>query len=93
MHANPEFLVKEVKALRIIWDARACNGCRICELACSFHHNKTFSPETSDIKVIRNNRTADFEWFIGSGCDLCEGEPQPLCVKYCPDEALKKGVA
>jgi carbon-monoxide dehydrogenase iron sulfur subunit len=86
-------LVKEVKALRIIWDASACDGCRICELACSFHHNKVFSPEVSDIKVIRNNRTADFKWFIGPGCDLCEGEPQPLCVKYCPDEALKKEVA
>lgn len=22
-------------------------------------------------------------------CDLCEGEPEPLCVKWCPEEALE----
>lgn len=74
----------------IIIDAEVCYGCRICELACSFHHNKIFCPELSDIKVSRNNRTAEFTCFVGSGCDSCKGERQPLCVEYCPYEALKE---
>ena len=75
--------------MRILRDAKACYGCRICELICSFHHSKVFSPELSSIKVSRNNRTGKIAWSIDSTCDSCDGEPQPLCVAYCPYEALK----
>jgi len=76
--------------LRIIRDAEACYGCRRCELACSFHHAEVFSPELSSIKVARDNRTGQVEWSIGSTCDSCKGEAQPLCVKYCAYGALKE---
>jgi carbon-monoxide dehydrogenase iron sulfur subunit len=30
---------------------------------------------------------------IASKCDLCEDEDMPVCVKNCPNEALKFGDA
>lgn len=75
--------------LKILGDAEACRGCRICELVCSFHHKRVFSPELSSIKVSRNNRTGGNEWSIDSTCDSCKGEIHPLCVEYCVYGALK----
>ena len=71
-------------------NSKACYGCRSCELACSFHHQKLFSPELSSIKVLTSMRTGDIKWSIDSTCDSCEGEEQPLCVKYCLYGALKE---
>ena len=77
------------RPLKIIRDAEACYGCRTCELACSFHHGRVFSPEISSIKVLRNNQTARIGWSIDSTCDSCEGEVKPMCVEYCAYGALK----
>ncbi|MBW2608974.1 MAG: hypothetical protein JRC68_01345 [Deltaproteobacteria bacterium] len=76
--------------MKIIRDEKACFGCRSCELVCSFHHEKVFSPELSSIKVSRNNRTAKISWFIDSTCDSCMEEPRPLCVEYCFYGALRE---
>jgi len=75
--------------LKIVRDATACYGCRICELVCSFHHARVFSPELSSIRVSRNNRNGEIEWSIDSTCDSCKGEAKPLCVEYCAYGALK----
>jgi len=72
-----------MKKRRIFIDMEACYGCRTCELACSYHHAKVFSPELSSIKVQRDNRTGKITWSIDSTCDFCEGEEEPLCVKFC----------
>jgi len=77
--------------LRILTDVEVCVGCRICELACSFHHNGAFSPDASSIKVSRDNQNGEIGLSIDSTCDLCQGEPQPLCVEYCVYGALKEG--
>ncbi len=69
--------------MKIVNSTAACYGCRICELACSFHHEGVFSPELSSIKVSRNNRTGKIRWSIDSTCDSCEAEEQPWCVRYC----------
>jgi len=66
-----------------------CTGCRSCELACSYHFERVFSPEISAIKVVRDNDTGEIDLTINSRCDLCSGEDFPLCVKYCASEALK----
>lgn len=68
----------------------ACFACRTCELACSFHHQGAFSTAFSDIRVLKNNRTGEIRWSIAPTCDSCDGEPQPLCVKYCAYGALKE---
>lgn len=82
----PELVVRENK----------CIGCRICEIICSYHHKKIFSRKTSSIHVRRIERKGEFKIIIYSketdkraACDLCKGEKMPLCVKFCPREAIK----
>lgn len=75
--------------MKIIRDTEACYGCRTCELICSLHHKGVFSPESSSIKVSKNNRTGVITWSIDSTCDSCEHEDAPLCVNFCPYGALK----
>ena len=77
--------------MKILTDASACCGCRVCELACSFHHSRVFSPEASSIKVSRNNQNGEIGLFIDSTCDLCQGEDWPLCIEYCVYGAIKEG--
>ena len=74
----------------IIVNTEVCSGCRTCELACSFHHKGVFSPDTSSIKVSRDNQNGKIELSIDSTCDSCKGETRPLCVEYCVYEALKE---
>ena len=76
--------------LKIVIDANVCYGCRACELACSFHHGRLFSPELSSIKVFRDNQTGEISWSVDSSCDLCKGEAQPLCMEYCVYGASKE---
>ena len=77
--------------MKISIDAEACVGCRVCELACSFHHNGAFSPDASSIKVTRDNQNGEIELSIDATCDLCVGEVGPQCVEYCVFGALKEG--
>jgi carbon-monoxide dehydrogenase iron sulfur subunit len=76
--------------MEILIDAEACYGCRMCELACSFHHKGVFSPGASSIKVSRDNQDGELRLSIDSSCDLCRGESYPQCVEYCVYEALKE---
>lgn len=76
--------------MKIVRDTEACYGCRTCELVCSFHHKKVFSPELSSIRVSMNNRTGVINWSIDSSCDSCKGESRPLCVGYCIYGALRE---
>ena len=75
---------------KVLRNAEACYGCRTCELACSFHHKRVFSPELSSVKVTRNHRNGEIGWSIDSTCDSCAGESHPLCVAYCIYGALKE---
>lgn len=72
-----------MKALYV--DPDLCTGCRLCELACSFAYNKTFSPQRSAIRLIAIEpggvRVPIF-------CTQCR-----LCIASCPVNALKIGKA
>ena len=70
-------------------NAEACYGCRTCELVCSYHHEKMFSPERSSITVSLNNLTGEIGWRVDSTCDSCKDEPGPLCVTHCVYGALR----
>jgi len=73
--------------MTLFTDAQTCRGCRICELACSFHYHNVFSPELSSIRITRNNRNGDISISIDdSKCDLC---PNQWCVSSCPFGALE----
>ena len=75
----------------ILTNEKACYTCRMCELACSYHHEGVFRPESSSIKVSRNNQSGQIGLSIDATCDMCQGEAKPLCVKYCLYGALKRG--
>ncbi len=72
------------KFLRIMVDAEKCTGCRSCELACSFGHERMFSPEFSRIKVYSDEETGEDTINV---CRQCGNAP---CVEVCPVDALSK---
>jgi len=73
----------------IAHDDNKCRACRTCEIACSWHHHRVFSPGLSDIQVTRNNQTGEILWTLDtSSCDLCKDEEKHLCIKYCLYKAL-----
>jgi len=75
--------------MKIIRNGKLCYACKSCQLACSFHHTKSFWPDKSSINVSRNHVNGEIEWSINKTCDLCVNEKLPLCVKFCPYNALR----
>jgi len=75
--------------MKIIRNNNLCYACKTCQLACSFHHTKSFWPERSSIIVSRNPQDGTIKWRIKSTCDKCIDEEEPLCVKYCIYGALQ----
>jgi len=69
-------------------DTSRCTGCRACEIACSYHHQKVFAPSISSIRVFRNNKEGEMEYFFTDTCDLCTDEEIPYCVSACTPRAL-----
>lgn len=82
----------------MIFEMASCGGCRTCELACSFHHNGEFIPETSSIKILDKENESGFVVSLieESGefrvsCDGCKDLEVPLCIQYCHErEDLEK---
>ena len=70
-------------------DLPRCTGCRSCEVACSYHHQKVFAPYISSIKILRNNSTGEIKYLFTDTCDLCVNEDLPFCVKACAPRALR----
>lgn len=57
-----------------------CNGCRICELRCSFYHNQEYSPTLSRIYVVKN----EIEGLTKpKTCIICG-----KCIQACPENAI-----
>jgi len=64
-----------------------CIGCRSCEIACSYYHKQCFNPIFSSIRVnFKDNYDIDIT--ILETCD-CNNKEIPLCVKFCPVNAIK----
>ena len=64
-----------------------CTGCRLCEMACSFHHEQECSSTKSRIKILKEREWAfDFPLF----CIQCVEAP---CIESCPMEALHRDEA
>ncbi|MDH5792884.1 MAG: 4Fe-4S dicluster domain-containing protein [Candidatus Bathyarchaeota archaeon] len=67
-----------------IWIMRElsrCSGCRMCEIACSLHHEGKIWPEASRVRVFMLVPGADFPHL----CTQCHDYP---CVEACPVKAL-----
>jgi len=69
---------------RMIWidrDYLKCSGCRMCEIACSLHHEGKIWPEASRIRVFMLVPGVEAPHL----CVQCKDYP---CVNSCPYEAL-----
>lgn len=73
---------------RLAHRAPLCYGCRTCELVCSLHHVGAFQPARSSISATRRPNLGTVRWTVDETCDLCDGETEALCVKYCAYGAL-----
>jgi len=74
---------------RIFVEESICNGCRMCEMMCSFVNTQGFYPGKANVKVIH------YEWKGRNkpvvSCDAESHSPcrsLPQCVRYCPTGAL-----
>ncbi len=66
----------------LVVQPKKCDGCKICELICSFTHEGFFSPSTSRIKVVtEREKGLDNPFF----CLQCE---ELFCAEKCPTEAI-----
>jgi len=64
-------------------DPLECTGCRICELFCSFLHERVLNPKKARLRVIRLEPSID----MPIACRHCQ---EPMCAKSCPVEAIGK---
>ena len=67
-----------------------CVACKTCEIACSYHHKRSFGPSIASIEIRKGQRDPSFAVsFYGCNhgnhlpCDGCQKEDEPWCVKYC----------
>lgn len=67
----------------LLVDPGKCTGCRMCEVACSFYHEKECNPSLSRINVLR----LEDSLFYPAMCQHCE---KPLCANLCPGRAIYK---
>src|SRR5512136_2388369 len=73
----------------IVKDLNQCNGCRICEMICSFAHTGQFQPSKSMIRIHKIEVKGLDMPVIDQSCDLCKDEKSPQCVRYCPTMVLE----
>ncbi|GKX61655.1 oxidoreductase Fe-S binding subunit [Pragia fontium] len=69
----------------VIADAKACIGCRVCEVACVMTHNHGKHPEVPELYLprIKVVKTAKIKTAVT--CRHCEDAP---CVQVCASDAL-----
>lgn len=68
----------------IMVDIDACNGCRICEVVCSFEKERASIPYKSRIRILRVDE-AGID--IPGVCQHCETPP---CEDVCPMNAISR---
>lgn len=81
---------------KLLFKTKACSGCKICVIQCSFHHQKTFSLAQSSLEVIIDlpHNNMKIIWYTDKidthpACDFCHLEPDgPICVKECPEKVI-----
>jgi carbon-monoxide dehydrogenase iron sulfur subunit len=67
---------------RLVIDAKKCTGCKLCEEACSFAHEKVFDPRRARLWVVKvEPQGLDYPVV----CRECGKAP---CIDACPVDAL-----
>lgn len=74
-----------VKRIALVEDPplKTCVGCRTCELACSYYHEKKFNPSKSRIRITHEEAAVSRPIV----CAQCTEAP---CVRACPEEAIRR---
>lgn len=75
-------IMEKQQTKRIFVMQDRCNGCRICELRCSFYHNQVYSPTLSRIYVVKSELEGLTE---PKTCVICG-----KCIDACPEKAISK---
>ena len=65
-------------------DPEKCTGCRLCEVMCSFHHEREFNPTLSRIRIAKEE---ELGVDIPIVCMHCTDAP---CISVCSVNALSK---
>ena len=65
----------------IVRDYERCTGCRLCELACSIHHDGWMWPEASRVRIFMPFPGVE----VPHLCAQCDDYP---CVEACPVDAI-----
>lgn len=88
-----------MKISKLVILRERCIGCRACEIACSYHHRKVFNPKISSLEIRMKGKREDIDVVVYEDfskqnvphipCDRCEGEKEPLCIKYCAANAIQ----
>ncbi len=73
----------EIGYKHIVCDPEKCNGCRLCEYACSMVKEGVFDATLSRIRVVRIEPVTA----IAIACRLCADAP---CIIACPRDALSR---
>jgi Fe-S-cluster-containing dehydrogenase component len=66
-----------------------CTACRACELACNYHHAKSFGTARSSLHVVYNPSSSELKVEIDKTCDSCAGQLRPSCVDACARDAIR----
>jgi len=73
------------KKSRVIAEWGKCRGCQICQLICSFVHEKVFNPGKAFIHVRRLGEETEFGVYFLPDCNRCG-----VCVRFCLYGALSQ---
>jgi len=65
-------------------DPEKCTGCRICESACSIHHEKVCNPTRARVHVVKWETAGLYIPIVCLQCDT------PICETVCPMRAIKR---
>lgn len=69
-------------------DTDLCTACRACELACHYHHTRTFGTSESSVIVRYRPDVGQVAITFDRTCDRCAEEVTPFCVQFCDPGAI-----
>ncbi len=75
-------------------DVKCCIACHLCETACSFALVGAFQPSRAAVSVENDREELPVVRITDTcACTTCPRDKngQPLCVAFCPTEALSTG--